>query len=142
MGNSRYLPVLADAGEWALAEILAEGETTVIDRDQLGAFEDAFTLRVTKTDEPGTYIFSGKAAPNRFNMPVKVGEDGGLTVSPPAATLMATFLEPDVLTERAYLQYLENSSLIQMSGNWLVLETADESGQPVSLYFAPSAAKE
>jgi hypothetical protein len=142
MGNTQYLPMLADAGEWALEEISVGGETTVIDRDRLGVFEGAFTLRVVKTDEPGMYIFSGKAAPNRFNMPVKVGEDGGLTVSPPAATLMATFEEPEALKEREYLQYLENSSLIQMSGNWLVLETADEDGQPVFLYFAPSAARE
>jgi hypothetical protein len=142
MGNTQYLPVLADSGEWALEEISVSGETTSIDRDRLGMFEDAFTLRVAKTDEPGSYVFSGKAAPNRFNMPVKVGEDGGLTVSPPAATLMATFMESEVLKEREYLQYLENISLIQMSGNLLVLETADEAGQPVSLYFGPFAARE
>jgi hypothetical protein len=142
MGNIQNLPVLADSGEWALQEISLGGETVTIDRDQLGAFEDAFTLRVAKTDEPDSYVFSGKAAPNRFNMPVKVGEDGGLTVSPPAATLMAAFMEPEVLKEREYLQYLENISLVQMSGSLLVLETADEAGQPVSLYFAPFAARE
>jgi hypothetical protein len=141
-GNARYLAVLADSGEWGLAEIAANGETAVIDREQLGAFGDAFTLRVVRTDGSDGYFWSGKAAPNRFRMPVTVGDDGALTVSPPAATLMAAFGEPDVLKENEYLQYLTNSKRVQVSDDRLVLETADADGQSVLLTFVPFAAKE
>jgi heat shock protein HslJ len=139
-GNARYLAVLADSGEWGLAEIAVNGETAAIDREQLGVFGDAFTLRVV-ADADG-YFWSGKAAPNRFRMPVTVGDDGALTVLPPAATLMAAFGEPDVLKENEYLQYLTNSKRIQVSDDRLVLETADADGQSVSLTFVPFTAEE
>jgi hypothetical protein len=141
-GNARYLAVLADSREWGLAKIAADGKPVVIDREQLGVFGDAFTLRIIQTDDPVRYLWQGKAAPNRFNMPVQVGDDGELTVSPPAATLMAAFGEPDVLKENEYLQYLTNSRRVQVSGDRLVLETADADGQPVSLTFVPFAAEE
>jgi hypothetical protein len=141
-GTGRYLTLLADAGEWMLAKISADGKTVTIDREQLGAFDDAFSLRVSKTDDSGGYLLSGKAAPNRFNMPVKAGENGELAVSPPAATLMAAFMEPGVLKEHEYLQYLANIRSVQMSGGRLILETADADGQPVSLAFVPFASRE
>jgi hypothetical protein len=143
-GNTRYLPLAADAEEWALAGISAGGNTavTIIEREQLGVFRDAFTLRVTKTDDPNRFTFSGKAAPNRFKMPVTVGENGELEASPPAATLMAAFGEPDVLKERAYLYYLAHIKSVRFSGKRLVLETENEAGQPVSLSFVPFEAEE
>jgi hypothetical protein len=143
-GNTQYLPMAAEAGEWALAEISAGGKTavTIIDREQFGVFRDAFTLQIAKTDDPNRFDFSGKAAPNRFRMPVAVGENGELAASPPAATLMAAFGEPDVLKEHEYLHYLANITSVQLSGGRLVLETADGAGQPVSLTFVPFAAGE
>jgi heat shock protein HslJ len=141
VGNTQYLPMLADEEEWALAGISADGKTVDIDREQLGVFRDAFTLRVATTDDPNRYAFSGKAAPNRFMMPVTVGENGELTASPPAATLMAAFEEPDVLKEREYLQYLENIKSVALSDGCLVLETADGDGQSVFLTFVPFASE-
>ena len=139
-GNGRGLAELADSGEWALAGISGGGKTAAIDRDELGAlgdvFLDAFTLSIRATGE-GRYVLNGKAAPNRFTMPVTVAEDGTLTVSPPAATLMAAFIEPEVLKEAEYLRYLTHVVSVKESGGQLVLETADEAGQSVSLTFAP-----
>jgi hypothetical protein len=141
-GTDQHLAVLVDAGEWMLAGISTDGKTVAIDREQLGAFDDAFTLQVSKTDDSGGYLLSGKAAPNRYNMPVKVGENGELAVSPPATTLMAAFAEPDVLKEHEYLQYLANIRSVQISGGHLILETMDADGQPVSLAFEPFATGE
>ncbi|MDR0639065.1 MAG: META domain-containing protein [Spirochaetaceae bacterium] len=142
--NVRGLAGLADSGEWALAGISGGGKTAAIDRDELGAlgdvFRDAFTLRVSRAE--GEYVLSGKAAPNRFNMPVRVAEDGTLAVSPPAATLMAAFIEPSVLKEAEYLRYLANTTAVKESGGQLVLETADEAGQSVSLTFVPFGVSE
>jgi heat shock protein HslJ len=73
-------------------------------------------------------------------MPVTVEKDGTLTVSPPAATLMAALFEPDVLKENEYLQYLANAKSVTSSGGRLVIETADAAGQSVTLIFVPFAA--
>jgi heat shock protein HslJ len=137
--DAQNLAQVADSGEWALAAISGGGKAVSIDRAQLGEFSDAFTLRIAKTGDghEDRYIFSGRAAPNRFTMPVKVEENGELTVSPPAATLMAALREPDVLKEKEYLQYLASTRSVTLSGERLVLDTADEDGQKVSLTFAP-----
>jgi heat shock protein HslJ len=140
--NVRGLAELADSGEWALAVISGGGKSVSIDRDELAAlgdgFRDAFTLRIRAEDE-GRYVLSGKAAPNRFNMPVVVAEDGALTVSPPAATLMAALREPNVLKEAEYLRYLANTTAVKESGGQLVLDTTDADGMNVSLTFVPFA---
>jgi hypothetical protein len=139
-GNVRGLAGLADSGEWALAGISDGGKAVAIDRDELGAlgevFRDAFTLQVSGA--AGEYVLSGKAAPNRFSMPVRVAEDGTLTVSPPRATLMAAFNEPEVLKEAEYLRYLANVTAVKESGGQLILDTVDEVGQSVSLTFVVS----
>jgi hypothetical protein len=139
-GNAQDMAALADTGEWGLAEIVTGGETVVIDRTRLDVFSDAFTLKIFKMGDAGQYRFSGKAAPNRFNMPVTVEKDGTLTISPPAATLMAALFEPDVLKEKEYLQYLANTKSVTSSGGRLVLETADAAGQSVTLTFVPFTA--
>jgi hypothetical protein len=140
-GNVRGLAELADSGEWALSEISGSGKTISIDRGELDAlgdvFRDAFTLRI-RAEGDGRYILSGRAAPNRFSMPVTVAENGTLTILPPLATLMAVLNEPEVLKEAEYLRYLANTTSIKESGGRLVLDTTDESGQNVSLMFAPS----
>jgi hypothetical protein len=141
-GNVRGLAELADSGEWVLAGIADGGRTVAIDRNELAAlgdgFRDAFTLRIRAEGE-GRYVLSGKAAPNRFTMPVVVAEDGTLTVSPPAATLMAALREPDVLKEAEYLHYLANTTSVTESGGQLVLDTTDADGLNVSLTFVPFA---
>jgi heat shock protein HslJ len=139
VADAQNLAQAADSGEWALATISGGGKAVSIDRAQLDSFSDAFTLRIAKTGDGSEdrYIFSGKAAPNRFTMPVKVEKNGELTVSPPAATLMAALREPDVLKENEYLQYLANTRAVTVSGGRLVLDTADADGQKVSLTFAP-----
>jgi hypothetical protein len=139
-GNVRGLADIADSGEWALAGISGGGKTQAIDRGELEArgevFRDAFTLRI-QADGEGRYVLSGKAAPNRFSMPVTVAEDGTLTVLPPVATLMAVLIDPGSLKEAEYLRYLANTTAVRESGGRLVLDTMDEAGQSVSLEFVP-----
>jgi hypothetical protein len=148
-GLAAGLAELADSGDWALAGITGGGETAPFDRGGLAAledgFRDAFTLRIRAEGE-GRYVLSGKAAPNRFSMPVALAEDGTLIVSPPAATLMAplppltaALAAPDGLTEAEYLRYLACITSVTESGGRLVLDTADEAGQTVSLEFVPFA---
>jgi heat shock protein HslJ len=117
---------------WKLVEVRIGQKSIGYDRQQLESLgmNDCFTLTF---DEER---INGKAAPNRYFASYEQGENRILTVQAPASTLMASFVEPEKLKEREYLQFLEKVSRWDFNQDRLELYSRDPGGREAVLIYS------
>jgi heat shock protein HslJ len=116
---------------WVLEELVSESGKTTINRQKLEAdgLSDVYTMVVD-----GDQI-SGKAAPNRYHSPYRLGEDQGISISPIAGTLMMSVKEIEGLQEQEYYNYLEQVNQWFLVGDKLELYSETPEGEPIILVF-------
>jgi heat shock protein HslJ len=113
---------------WILAEIrTVAGGTVVLDRERNG---EVFTLRFEEEMAFGT------GAPNTFSGPY-TRENDRLSFGPAVSTRMASFTEPEELTEHEYFGYLAATVSWDMEDGNLLLYTSGEGEVQTILMFAP-----
>ncbi|MDR2052810.1 MAG: META domain-containing protein [Treponema sp.] len=91
--------------------------------------ENAYTLRFD-----GERL-SGMGAPNRYSAPYTQGAGQTLSVRAIAATLMASFSEPESLKEREFFDYLENAGKWDLVQGQLRLFSRNGQGEETVLVF-------
>jgi len=89
--------------EWRLIDLLVNGESIGFDREKEEKdFAGLYTLQFENER------FAGTGAPNRYFGPYTHGEDGAISISQAASTLMASLREPDILKEHEYFNWINN----------------------------------
>ena len=118
--------------DWKLLTVHINGTDTQFRRDNQpdGLSRDIFTVKF----EGG--VISGTGAPNRFSGRYTL-TDQGLSVTPLASTMMASFLEPENLREHDYLSYVGNTTAWRLTNNGsnLELTSVTSDGKPVKMVF-------
>jgi hypothetical protein len=119
--------------DWYLSEIRGDNERVILDRSALeaGGLGDAFTLRFDENR------ISGKALPNRYFGPYTRGQGQAITFEAAAATLMASFIELEALTEQEYFRYLEGIQSWNLVQGRLELRAVTGGTELVLVFTAP-----
>ncbi|MDR2630105.1 MAG: META domain-containing protein [Spirochaetaceae bacterium] len=116
--------------DWQLVKIRTETGGINLDRTVMEAegIGDAFTLQFEENQ------INGKALPNRYFGPyTRKGQS--INFQGIASTLMASFKELDVLTEREYFDYLERVQSWAWNQDSLELHSSTPDGQKAILIF-------
>jgi len=119
--------------DWILSEIRTATESVTLDRAASAAigFGDIFTIRFEENR------VSGVGAPNSFFGPYTLAENRAITLGPMASTLMATFMEPEELTEHQFFTHLNAAVRWDFAEGTLEIHSADEDGLQTALVFVP-----
>jgi len=90
---------------------------------------DTFNLKVDDTR------FSGKAAPNTYNMPYTLGENQSITLLPGMTTLMAPLFQPERLREHDFFQFMNNIYKWELKEGKLIFSSKAEDEREIQLIF-------
>ena len=90
---------------------------------------DIFTLKVDDAR------FSGKAAPNTYNMPYTLGENQLISIMPGMTTLMAPLFQPERLREHDFFQFMNNVYKWELQEGKLVFSSKAEDEREIQLIF-------
>ena len=117
--------------EWVLTEIISGSGNIVIDRQKLETegITDAYTLYIDNE------LISGKALPNRYFAPYKLGDGREISFDAVAGTLMANINDVGELQETAYYRFLDDVYRWELSGGRLELFTRGPGGTDVKLIY-------
>jgi heat shock protein HslJ len=119
--------------EWKLVEVRSSADSAAprFNRRELAeaGMENAYTLRFD-----GERL-SGLGAPNRYSAPYTRGAGQTLSIGAIAATLMASFMEPENLKEREYFGCLENVEKWDLIQGQLRLISRNGRGEETILIF-------
>jgi len=116
--------------EWKLIEVYIDGNNTRFDRSTLPA-------------EPGNFLtlnfdaqnISGVGVPNRYSAPYTTS--GNLIkIMLIRSTMMASFFQPENITEHDFFNYLQNAHEWKLANNNLELLSKTQSGSEVRLVFS------
>ena len=117
--------------EWKLIAVYINGNNTQFDRTSLPAeLGNSFTLNFSAE------LVSGVGAPNRYSAPYTLGDNQAISIMAMRSTLMATFLEPENLTEHDFFTYMQNSYSWKLANNNLELLSKTQDGGEVRLVFS------
>ena len=98
---------------------------------EFGVEADWFTLRF------GDETVSGVGAPNRYNAPFEQGDGYKIFFGWPASTLMASFIEPEDITEHEFFGFISRINRWNVTADGkLEIFTADDEGSEVVLVFS------
>ena len=102
--------------EWKLAEVYVNDVNIQFNRaSQPEALRDIYIIKFDKE------MLSGTGAPNRYSAPYTLGENQSISIMPMRSTLMASFLEPNNLSEYEYYSFVQNSFEWRIVNNTLEL---------------------
>jgi len=129
-GNSGSSPSSIVGHEWKLIEVYIDGRDTLFNRSTLPA-------------EPGNFLtlnfdarnISGAGVPNRYSAPYTISDDQ-ITISLILATMMASFFQPENITEHDFFNYLQNAYSWKLDNDSLELLSKTENGSEVRLVFS------
>jgi heat shock protein HslJ len=120
--------------EWELMEVISGAAinttgagTITIDRQKLEA--DAYTLLIDNGR------ISGRASPNRYFAPYKLGNGREISFGPAAGTLMANITEPTGFNEGDYFRFLEQVYQWDLSKGKFELLTKNSGGEEAKLVY-------
>jgi hypothetical protein len=130
-GSSREFTPL-EGIQWKLTGVETPSGFLHLDRPLLkqAGQEDFFTLVFRDG------LYNGRAAPNLYRGPYELGSGQTITIKPAAATLMASLVELEGITESEYYGYLERSVAWTTEAGVLKLHGVTSGGGPVTLVFA------
>jgi len=116
--------------EWKLIEVYLNGKDTQFTRTSLPAEPgNFFTLNFD------TQNISGVGVPNRYSAPYTLSEKA-IKIMLIRSTMMASFFQPEKLTEHDFFNYLQNTSSWKLVDNKLELLSKTASGGEVRLVFS------
>jgi len=119
-----------EGNEWKLIEVYIDGKDTLFNRNTLPEeLKSFFTLSFDAER------ISGVGAPNRYSAPYTMG-DSQLSIMPVISTMMASFYQPENLTEHEFFVYLQSAYEWKQINNNLELYSKTENGSEVRLVFS------
>ena len=130
-GTNAASPSTLEGHEWKLIDVYINSVNTMFNRSSLPAeLGNSFTLNFN------TELVSGVGAPNRYSAPYTLGDNQTISIMVMRSTLMATFLEPENLTEHDFFTYMQNSYSWKLVNNNLELLSKTRDGGEVRLVFS------
>jgi len=130
-GTNTASPSTLEGHEWKLIDVYINGVNTGFNRSSLPAeLGNSFTLNFSAE------LVSGVGAPNRYTAPYSLGDNQTISIMVMRSTLMATFLEPENLTEHDFFTYMQNSYSWKLVNNNLELLSKTRDGGDVRLVFS------
>jgi len=116
--------------EWKLIRVYVNGANIGFNRNTLPEeLRDFFTVKF----DGGTV--SGVGAPNLYSAPYTMG-DNQINISLMRSTMMASFFQPENLTEHEYFTYMQNTHEWKLVNNNLELLSKTENGDEMRLVFS------
>jgi len=120
-----------EGNEWKLIEVFINGANTQFNRNSLPTeLGNSFTLTLD------TKLASGVGAPNRYTAPYTLGDNQTIAIMPMRSTLMASFLEPENLSEHDFFTYMQNAYSWKLVNNNMELLSKTRDGGEVRLVFS------
>jgi heat shock protein HslJ len=117
--------------EWKLIDVYIDGVNTGFNRNTLPEeIKNFFTVNFD------AQIVSGVGAPNRYTAPYTLSDNQTISIMVMRSTLMATFLEPENLSEHDFFTYMQNSYSWKLVNNNLELLSKTRDGGEVRLVFS------
>jgi heat shock protein HslJ len=117
--------------KWRLIEVYIDGRDTRFSRRTLTeVLRDFYTMNFDAE------IVSGVGAPNRYSAPYTLGNNGTISIMPMRSTQMASFLEPENLTEHDFYTYMQNAHSWRFADKNLELLSKTTNGAEVRLVFS------
>jgi heat shock protein HslJ len=130
-GTNAANPSSFEGHEWKLIAVYINGNNTQFNRNSLSAeMGNFFTLNFSPE------LVSGVGAPNRYSAPYALGDNQAISIMVMRSTLMATFLEPENLSEHDFFTYMQNSYSWKLANNNLELLSKTRDGDEVRLVFS------
>ncbi len=129
--NSTVSPSSIIGHEWKLIEVHVDGRDTGFNRSTLPA-------------EPGNFLtlnfdaqnISGVGVPNLYSAPYTQGANQSLSIMLIRATMMASFFQPENITEHDFFTYMQNAYSWKLDNNNLELLSKTQDGSEVRLVFS------
>jgi len=120
-----------EGNEWKLIEVYIDGRNTRFSRDTL-------------PEEPGNFFtlnfdaqnVSGVGVPNRYSAPYTLGDNQAINIMLMRSTMMASFFQPENLSEHDFFTYMQNSYSWKLANNTLELLSKTRDGGEVRLVFS------
>jgi len=118
--------------EWKLIEVCLNNSDTGFNRDILirEGFDQYFTVNFD-TDN-----ISGIGAPNRYSAPYTMGDNQSINIMIMRSTMMASFFQPENLTEHEFFTYMQNTHEWKQVNNNLELRSKTADGSELRLVFS------
>jgi len=123
-------PLTIEGNEWKLIKVYIDSQDTLFDRNALPP--EAVTFLTLRID---TQLISGVGVPNRYSAPYS-GSNQTLNIMPMMSTMMASFYQPENITEHEYFIYLQNTTSWRLVDNMLELLSKTENDRSVRLVFS------
>jgi len=124
-------PSSIQENEWKLIEVYIGGRNTRFNRNTLP--EDLKNFFTVNFD---TQNVSGVGAPNHYSAPYTLGDNQTISVMLMRSTMMASFYQPENLTEHDFFTYMQNSYSWRLVNNNLELQSKTTAGGEVRLVFS------
>jgi len=117
--------------EWKLIEVYIGGRNTRFNRNTLPEdFKNFFTVSFDAQN------VSGVGAPNRYSAPYTLGDNQTISVMLLRSTMMASFYQPENLTEHDFFTYMQSAYSWRLVNNNLELQSKTSAGGEVRLVFS------
>jgi len=112
-----------EGNEWKLIEVYIDGRNTRFSRSTLPEeLKNFFTVNFDAE------IVSGVGAPNLYSAPYILGDNQTINIMLMRSTMMATFLEPENLSEHDFFTYMQNAYSWKLANNNLELLSKTAAG--------------
>ena len=120
-----------EGNEWKLIEVYINGRNSRFSRDTL-------------PEEPGNFFtlnfdaqnISGVGVPNRYSAPYTLGDNQTINITLIRSTMMASFFQPENLSEHDFFNYLQSAYSWKLANNTLELLSKTRDGSEVRLVFS------
>jgi len=130
VNNNESVVLSIEGNEWKLIEVYIDGRDTRFSRSTLPA-------------EPGNFLtlnfdaqnISGVGVPNRYSAPYTIANNQ-ISIMPMLSTMMASFFQPENITEHDFFFYLQNTHSWKLNNNTLELLSKAQNGSEVKLVFS------
>jgi len=130
-GNNEVSSASIQGNEWKLIEVYVGGRNTRFNRNTLPADAgNSFTLNFDAQN------ISGVGVPNRYSAPYTLGNNQTISVMLMRSTMMASFFQPENLTEHDFFTYMQNAHSWRLVNNNLELLSKAATGSEVRLVFS------
>jgi len=129
--NDSESPSTIIGHEWKLTEVYIDGRNTGFNRSSLPEEpKNFFTLNFDAQN------ISGVGVPNLYSAPYTRGDNQSLSIMLIRATMMASFFEPENITERDFFIYLQNAYSWKLDNDNMELLSKTQAGSEVKLVFS------
>jgi len=130
-GTNAASPSTIEGNEWKLIEVYVAGRNTLFNRNTLPEeVKNFFTVTFA------AQTVSGVGAPNLYSAPYTMGDNQAINIMLIRSTMMASFFEPENLTEHDFFTYMQNAYSWKLANNNLELLSKTRDGGEVRLIFS------